>query len=102
MDSLVLTVIAVYITYDLLGHGAPLRVSTVFALTLALGYGLGTVNTWYTLPRGGQTLADFLNIDSANLAEAEALILIAVALMLVVGELFEKPIFRRGISAQVQ
>jgi hypothetical protein len=97
-DALVLTAIASYIAYDLLSEGAPLRVSTIFALTLGLAYGLGTVNTWFTLPRTGETLAFFLNLDGRNLAEAEALILIAIALMLAVGELFEKPIFGEEFS----
>jgi hypothetical protein len=93
LDALVLSAIAIYLTYDLLGEGAPLRVSTIFALTLGLAYGFGTINTWISLPRSGETLAYFLNLDGRNLAEAEALILIAIALMLAVGELLEKPIF---------
>jgi hypothetical protein len=93
LNALVMTAVGIYLGYDLLSRGAPIRISTVFAFTLALGYGLGTVNTWLTLPRSGRTLAQFFNIDPANLTGAEALIGISLATMLVLGELFEKPIF---------
>jgi hypothetical protein len=93
LNALVIAAVGVFLGYDLLSRGAPIRISTVFAFTLALGYGLGTVNTWLTLPRSGRTLAQFFNIEPSNLAGAEALIGIGLALMLVLGELFEKPIF---------
>ncbi len=92
-DAFVVSAVSIYLTYDLLGNAAPLRVSTVLSLTLGLGYGVGTLNTWYTLPRSGKTLGEFLNINTPDLAEAMACILIAIALMLIGGEALEKPIF---------
>ena len=92
-DASVASAISIYLIYDLLGRAAPLRISTVIALTLGLGYGLGTVNTWYTLPRAGKTLGEFLYLDTSDLAQAMAGILIALALMLSLGEMLEKPIF---------
>ena len=92
-DAFIVSAVSLYLAYDVIGRAAPLRTSTVLALTLGLGYGLGTLNTWYTLPRAGKTLAEFFNIDAADLAQAMAGILIAIALMLAIGEALEKPIW---------
>jgi hypothetical protein len=92
-DAFVVSAVSIYLTYDLLGRAAPLRISTVLSLTLGLGYGVGTLNTWLTLPRSGKTLGEFLQINTPDLAEGMACILIAIALMLILGEVLEKPIF---------
>ncbi len=96
--ALVLGLVACYLLFDLLGRRAPLRVSTVFAITLGLAYGLGTANTWFTLPRGDETLGDFLHISTPDLAYAVASILISVALLIGLGELYERPIFGEEFS----
>ena len=92
-SALVLAGVSLYLMYDLLGRRAPLRVSTVLAITLGLAYGLGTVNTWFTLPRGDLTLGDFLHEDTADLAHGMASILTSIALLIGIGELLETPIF---------
>jgi hypothetical protein len=91
--ALVLTGVALFLFFDLLGRRGPLRLSTVFAGTLGLAYGLGTANTWFTLPRSDETLGDFMHIDNTYLAHAMAAVLVSTALMIYVGELVEKPIF---------
>ncbi len=91
--ALVLTAVAFYLFFDLLGRRAPLRVSTILAATLGLAYGLGTANTWFTLPRANETLGDFMHIDNTHLAHAMAAVLLSNALLVYLGEVIEKPIF---------
>ncbi|RRA49680.1 hypothetical protein [Acidipila sp. EB88] len=93
LGALTLTGVSAYLLFDLLGRRAPLRVSLVLAITLGLAYGLGTVNTWYTLPRGDATLGEFLHKDTEDLAHAMAFILMSIASLVGLGELFETPIF---------
>ena len=93
LGALLLSVISFYLIFDLLGRRAPLRVTTVFAITLGLAYGVGTANTWLTLPRGDIDLGEFLNIPVSDLAHAMGGVLTSIALLLGVGELYERPIF---------
>ena len=48
----VASMIACYLLWEWLFREGPTRFSTILAMTLLLGYGLGAVNTWLTLPRG--------------------------------------------------
>ncbi len=91
--ALVLAGVSGFLLFDLLGRRSPLRVSTVLALTLGLAYGLGTANTYFTLPRGDATLGEFLQISPIDLSHAMASTLTAVALLIGIGELLEKPLF---------
>ncbi len=91
--AIVLGVVSLYLLFDLLGRRAPLRVSTLLVVTLGLSYGLGTANTWFTLPRSDEALGDFLGINTASLAYGIASVLVSCALLLGLGELFEKPFF---------
>ncbi len=91
--AVVLAGVALYLSFDLLGRRAPLRVSTIIAITLGLAYGLGSANTWFTLPRSDISLGEFLHIDNADLAYGIASVLTSVALLVSVGELYETPIF---------
>ena len=56
----VAAVVALYMLWDWLLRDGPTRFSTLLAITLLLGYGLGAVNTWLTFPRGNLSLAEFL------------------------------------------
>lgn len=98
--AVVLALISGYLLFDLLGRRAPLRVSTVFVITLGLAYGLGTANTWFTLPRGDETLGDFLHLSVPDLAYAMASILLSAALLLSLGEIYERPIFGEDFNLQ--
>ncbi len=91
--AVVLAGVTTYLLFDLLGRRQPLRVSTVFAITFGLAYGLGTVNTWFTLPRGDEFLAEFLQLNTPQVSYAMASILVAEALLLSLGELYERPLF---------
>ncbi len=100
VGALVLTGVAAYLLFDLLGRRAPLRVTTILVATLALAYGLGTANTWFTLPRAGESLGEFLHIDTVDLAHAMGSVLASCALTLSIGELLEKPIFGEDFVLQ--
>ncbi len=93
VGACVLSGVSLYLLFDLLGRRAPLRVSTLLAITLALAYGLGSANTWFTLPRSDETLGDFLGISTPTLAYGIASVLVSCAFLLSLGELFEKPLF---------
>ena len=85
--------ISVYMLWDWLFRDGPTRFSTLMAMAMLLGYGLGTVNTWLTLPRGGLTIAQFLGGDEASYTRGMAAVLIACAPLCLLGELFERPLF---------
>jgi hypothetical protein len=91
--AFLMTAVSAYLFFDLLGRRAPLRMTTILAATLGLAYGLGTLNTWFTLPRGDETLGEFLQISTADLAHTMASCCVSIAILLVVGELYETPLF---------
>ncbi len=91
--AVVVALVSLFLLFDLLGRRAPLRVSTAFAITLGLAYGLGTANTWFTLPRGDEALGDFLHISTPDLTFAMGSVLFSMAILLALGELYERPIF---------
>lgn len=85
--------VAVYMVWDWLFVEGPTRFTTLVAMGLLLGYGLGTLNTWLTLPRGGFSVAQFLGADEGVYARGMAAVLIASAPLCFLGELFERPVF---------
>ena len=91
----VASVVALYMLWDWLLREGPTRFSTLLAITLLLGYGLGAVNTWLTLPRGHLTLAEFLGSDEGVLARGMAGVLLSAAPLCLFGELYERPLFGR-------
>ncbi|HZD47103.1 MAG TPA: hypothetical protein VE178_00030 [Silvibacterium sp.] len=85
--------VALYMLWDWLLREGPTRFSTLLAMALLLGYGLGAVNTWLTLPRGGLSIAQYLGGDEGILARGMAAVLFASALLCFIGELYERPLF---------
>jgi hypothetical protein len=86
---------ACYLLWEWLFREGPTRFSTVLAMTLLLGYGLGAVNTWLTLPRGDLPLSAFLALDEGVLARGMAAVLLSAAVLCFLGELYERPLFGR-------
>jgi len=86
-------VVSLYLLWDWLFREGPTRFSHLVALALLMGYGLGTVNTWLTLPRGDLTIAQFLGGDEAVYARGMAAVLIVSAPIIFLGEFFERPLF---------
>jgi hypothetical protein len=85
----------VYILLDLVFREAPLRFTTLYAMTLLVGYNLASFNSWLALPRGGLTLAEFFSRDPDALARAMAACMASAALLLATGQVFESPLFGR-------
>jgi len=93
--AVVASVIALYMLWDWLVREGPTRLSTLLAIALLLGYGLGAVNTWLTLPRGSLTLSEFIGADEGVLARGMAGVLLSAAPLCFLGELYERPLFGR-------
>ena len=87
--------IACYMLWDWLFREGPTRFSTIQAMTLLLGYGLGALNTWLTLPRGDLPLAAFLGADQGILTRGMAAVLLSAVALCFLGELYERPLFGR-------
>jgi len=85
-------VVGFYMFFEWLFRG-PTRFSTTLAIGLLAGYAGGCFNTWATTSRAGFTLGQFMGHDDAVLAQGIAAVLIACAVLILWGELFEKPIF---------
>jgi hypothetical protein len=86
-------VAGLYILADVVFRGAPLRLSLLLAMALLIAYNLGTLNSFLTLPRGGLTLAEYFARDPASLARASGASMGAAALLLALGQLYERPVF---------
>jgi len=93
VGSVVLGLVSLFTFYQIVVDQKPIRVTTLLMTTLGLGYGLGTANTWFTLPRSGQDLGAFLHRDPAALTHTMGSILFSMAILMAVGEVAEKPIF---------
>ncbi len=93
LGSVILSAVSIYLFYDLIVRQAPIRISTLLVTTLGLGYGVGTANTWFTLPRSGQGLGVFLHKDTAALTHTMGSIVFSLAILLALGEMIEKPVF---------
>lgn len=91
----VASVIACYLLWEWLFREGPTRFSTTLAMTLLLGYGLGAMNTWLTLPRGDLSLPAYLGLDEAVLARGMAAVLLSAAALCFLGEMYERPLFGR-------
>ena len=87
--------VGIVMMVQLIFYNAPIRVSHVLAMTLALGYGLGSANTWFTVPRDKETLGEFLHKDPALLGHTMGSILLVLAVLLIAGERYEMPVFGR-------
>jgi hypothetical protein len=91
--SVFLGAIATYLGVELIFKRGPIRVSTMIVIAQGLGYGIGTANTWFTLPRGGESVAAFLHHDPVAVTHTMGTVLFSMAVLLSVGEAFEKPLF---------
>jgi hypothetical protein len=93
MASVVATGISFYALWDWLFHHALTRFSTLLAMSLLLGYGFGTLNTWISLPRSSLTLGDVTGSGEGVLARGLGAVLLSSACLFFLGEIFEKPLF---------
>jgi hypothetical protein len=89
------SLVGLYILVDVTFREAPLRLSLLLAMTLLIGYNLGALNSWLTIPRAGLTIAEYFTRDPAALARATGACMFSASLLLIAGQLFEPPIFGR-------
>jgi hypothetical protein len=101
LASFVATAVAFFTLWDWLFRHAPTRFSTLLAMALVIGYGSGTLNTWFTLPRGSLTLSQVMGFGPGILARGLGATLISSASLYFLGEVFEKPIFGRDFRFHV-
>jgi hypothetical protein len=99
--ALVASAIGLFTLWNWLFREAPTRFSTLMAMSLLLGYGGGTLNTWITLPRGSLTVAALMELPQGVLARGMGAVLISTAPLFFLGELYEKPLFGRGFRLQI-
>ncbi len=84
---------SVYMLVDVVFRSAPLRLSSLLAMTLLIAYNLTSLNSWLTLPRGGLTIAEYFTRDPGSLARATGASMFTAALLLALGQLYERPVF---------
>jgi hypothetical protein len=101
IGSICATAIALYSLLDWLFRHAPTRFSTLLAMSSLLGYGVGTLNTWLTLPRGALTLGQAMGLSDGVLARGIAAVLLSSGLLYFLGELFEKPLFGQSFRVSI-
>lgn len=66
-----------------------------------MGYGFGTLNSWLTLARGGLPLAVAVGQTVPEMADGVAAALMGCATLLLLGEIFEKPVWTIAQHLQV-
>ena len=91
----------VYLLVDIVVRGAALRFSSLLAMTMLLAYNLGALNSWLTIPRAGLTIAEYFTRNPADLARATGACMAAAALLLAVGQIYERPIFGEEFRMKV-
>jgi hypothetical protein len=101
LASVVAAAVALFTLWEWLFLHGPTRFSTLLGMTLLLGYGLGTLNTWATLPRASLTLADVYGLSEGILARGIGAVLISASALYFLGEIFEKPIFGRDVQFHI-
>jgi len=87
------SLVGIFVLIDLVFRSLPLRLTTIYGMTVLLGYNLGSFNTWLTMQRGNLTLAEAFARDPASLGRAVGVCMVAAAILFVTGELFERPLF---------
>src|SRR5271163_2051391 len=93
LGAIIGSLVGLYALWDIVFRGGPLRFTTLYAMTLMLGYNLGAFNSWITADRADLTLPEFFARDPAELARAIATCMATSGLLFVLGEIFERPVF---------
>jgi hypothetical protein len=102
LAALVGSLVCLYVLVDIVFRSAPLRLTTTYGMTVLLGYNVGSFNTWLTMKRGSLTLAESFARDPTSLGHGIAACMVTAAVLFVVGELFERPIFGREFYLSFQ
>lgn len=91
--SIVGGLVGLYLMLDLIVNDPPLRVSSLLAMSLLVAYDLGSVSSWLTVPRANLTISEAFARDPVVLANGVAASMAVCAVLLFVGQLWERPIF---------
>ncbi len=97
LSSLVGTIVGLFVLWDVFLSRGTVRISRILGTSLLIGYAAGVTNTWATLPRDSNTLAQYFYLDQGTLSRGIASVLAAVAVVFAIGEITEPPI-EAGIS----
>jgi hypothetical protein len=95
--SLTGAAVGLYTLWGIAIQRAPIRFSHLFCIAHTVGYGLGAVNSWLTIPRDSLSLAEYFHKDTEAVSCAMAAILISSGILFCLGEIFETPIFGQNI-----
>lgn len=101
ISSAIGTVVGCLMMWEFLFTGEVIRFSSVCTIGLVMGYGFGTLNSWLTLPRAGLPLAVEVGQTVPELAYGVAAALMGCASLLLLGEIFEKPIWTMAQELRV-
>src|SRR5215469_47160 len=93
--------VGLYTLWEIIGRRAEIRFAHLFCIANLCGYGLGTVNSWLTLPRGNLPLARCFGRDPEAVATVMGAILICSGLLYALGELYEPTVFDHAFSLDV-
>ena len=101
VSSAIGTVVGCLMIWEFLFTENVIRFSSVCSIGLVMGYGFGTLNTWLTLSRAGLPLAVEMGQTVPELAYGVAAALMGCAVLLLLGELFEKPLLTTAQELKV-
>jgi hypothetical protein len=96
ISALTGALVGLYTLWEITILRKAIRFSHVFCIANTAGYGLGVVNSWLTVSRGGQGLAQFFNRDPEAVSHAMAAVLIASSILYSLGEIYETPVFGKN------
>lgn len=96
VSSTIGTVVSCIMMWEFLFTNQVIRLSRVCAMGLVIGYAAGTLNSWLTIPRGEYPLAVAVGQTVPELANGVAAALMGCAVLLLLGELLEKPVLTRA------
>lgn len=101
LGSFVAAAVSFLTLWEWLFRHAPTRFSTLLGMALLLGYGVGALNTWFTLPRSSLTMGEIMGLGQGALARGIAAVLFSAAPLYFLGEIFEKPLFERNFRLEI-
>lgn len=92
VSTAIAAVVSCLMMWEFLFLNRVVRLTTVCAMGLTIGYGAGTLNSWLTIPRGNGSLASVVGQTPPEMANGVAAALLGCAVLLALGELLETPV----------
>jgi hypothetical protein len=101
LSALIGSAVGMYTLWGIAIRREPIRFSHAFCVAHTVGYGLGVINSWLSIPRGDLDLAQYFNRDTEAVSHAMAAVLISSGLLYCLGELFETPVFGQNFKLRL-